>query len=325
MKARNSERESVNEVKQRVSQTALLQRYLGVESLPALICSPLRADRHPSFFIYSPDGNKVLYQDYATGDHGDIFDLLKIRLNLSFAELIHEITRDKQLGNISISTINKRYNKPHTPVDIKVKIRGWEQRDIDYWKSYGISLKWLQYAEVYPISHKIIYKDGQRYAFHAAKLAYAFVERKEDKVSIKVYQPLSKRFKWTSSNNGSVIGLWTKLPQRGNKVVICSSLKDALCLWANTGIPAIYLQSETTTMSATAQSVLKSKFKRIYICFDNDPPGLADARSLSSTTGFHNVILPQFPQGKDISDLYKALGKEEFLKIINPLFNNNAE
>jgi DNA primase len=78
-------------------------------------------------------------------------------------------------------------------------------------------------------------------------------------------------------------------------------------------------------MSATAQSVLKSKFKRIYICFDNDPPGLADARSLSSTTGFQNIILPQFPQGKDISDLYKALGKEEFLKIINPLFDNNAE
>ena len=322
MKAKPSESESVKEVMQRVSPMALLHRYLGIESLPALVCSPLRADKHPSFFIYSPDGRRVFYKDYATGDRGDIFDLLKIKLSLSFAELIHQIASDSHLNTISIESTARRTTKTRTPVDIKVKVREWKQEDDDYWMSYGIPRKWLQYAEVYPISHKIIYKDNQRYTFHAAKYAYAFVERKEGNVSIKIYQPFSKRFKWTSSNNGSVIGLWTKMPKKGKKIVICSSLKDALCLWANTAIPAIYVQSETTGVSNTAQEVLRNRFKHIYICFDNDAPGIEDAKNLSANTGFTNIVLPKFKGGKDISDLYKAVGRDEFIRIIKPLFDN---
>jgi hypothetical protein len=188
--------------------------------------------------------------------------------------------------------------------------------------SYGISLDWLKYAEVYPISHKIIYKEGQRYVIHAAKYAYVFVERKEGNVSLKVYQPFAenKKFKWHTSNDASVVGLWTKVPQSGEKLVICSSLKDALCLWANTGIPAIYVQSETTGLSQTAQEVLRNRFKYIFICFDNDLPGLLDGQNLEISTGFKNVVLPAFSEGKDISDLYKARGKEEFIKIVKPLF-----
>lgn len=323
MKAKPSESESVKEVLQRVSPISLVQRYLNIDTLPALVCSPLRADRHPSFYIYSPDGYKVFYKDYASGDRGDIFDLLKIKLSLSFSELIHQIASDPAFkDSVSIESRSKKFSKSRTPVDIKVKVREWRQEDDDYWMSYGIPRKWLQYAEVYPISHKIIYKEGNKYTFHAAKYAYAFVERKEGNVSIKIYQPFSKRFKWTSSNNGSVIGLWAKMSKQGNKIVICSSLKDALCLWANVGIPAIYVQSETTGISNTAKEALRKRFKRVYICFDNDAPGLEDARNLSEITGFANVVLPEFKGGKDISDLYKSVGKEEFVKIVKPLFDD---
>lgn len=178
----------------------------------------------------------------------------------------------------------------------------------------------MKYAEVYPISHKIIYKDGCRYVFPAAKYAYVFVERKENNVSLKIYQPFCKKFKWTTSNDGSVVGLWTKVPQIGDRLCICSSLKDALCLWANIGMPAIYVQSETTGLSSTAQEVLKNRFTHIYICFDNDNAGLLDGESLSSKTGFQNVVLPSFKGSKDISDFYKLYGKEEFIKTIKPLF-----
>ena len=128
---------------------------------------------------------------------------------------------------------------------------------------YGVTPKALKYAEVYPISHKIVYKrinDADRpvkYIFPADKYAYCFVERKEGKVTLKVYQPLSKEYKWSNKNDGSVVGLWTKIPKKGDKLVICSSLKDALCLWSNIHLPCVYVQSETTGMSETAQKVLK--------------------------------------------------------------------
>lgn len=324
MKANKSECESVKEVMGRISHADLLSHYLGIDSLPVLINSPLRNDRHPSFFIYSPDGTRVLYRDYATGEKGDIYNLLQRRSGKSFSELIRDIAANKMLYSTTFDnheSNGKKFTK--TTVDLKVKIREWQDYDIEYWESYGISLKWLKYAEVYPISHKIVYKNGNRYVFHAARLAYAFVERKEGTVSIKVYQPevSDKKRKWQTSNDGSVVGLWTKVPEKGEKLVICSSLKDALCLWANTGIPAVYVQSETTGISDTAKEMLKRRFRHIFICFDNDAPGLQDGFNLSLQTGFTNVVLPAFAEGKDISDMYRAKGKEEFIRIVKPLFD----
>ena len=69
MKANSSE--SVNEIMDRVSHAEILAHYFGITSLPVLINSPLRRDMHPSFSIYSPDGEKVKYIDYATGERQD--------------------------------------------------------------------------------------------------------------------------------------------------------------------------------------------------------------------------------------------------------------
>lgn len=323
MKANRSDVESVADVMKRVSHADLLFYYFGINSLPVLINSPLRAgDEHPSFFIYSPDGKKVLYRDYATGDRGDIYTLLAKRDNLTFSELIRKIASDDKLlkkeGKLETSAPGvKPFTK--TPIDIKVKTRDWKDYDLQYWESFGISLQWLKYAEVYPISHKIVYKGDKRYVFHAAKYAYVFVERKEDNVSLKIYQPFSVDNKWLTSTDGSVVGLWTKVPKTSDRLVICSSLKDALCLWSNTGIPSIYVQSETTGLSQTAQEVLKSRFKKIFICFDTDDAGKKDGIKLSSETGFINIV-PDLGDEKDLSDAFRHYGREWFVANIKPLF-----
>lgn len=205
--------------------------------------------------------------------------------------------------------------------DLQCKVREWRQYDIDYWASYGVPLEWLKYADVYPISHKIVISEGKKYVFGADKLAYAFVERKEGRVTLKIYQPHNKADrKWANKHDRSVISLWTKIPETGDKVCICSSLKDALCLWANTGIPSVAVQGEGYGMSDTAISELKRRYKQVYVLFDNDEAGLADGEKLSKQTGFTNVVLPKFDGGKDVSDLFKSVGKEKFCDIINSLF-----
>lgn len=215
------------------------------------------------------------------------------------------------------------YNKD---TDLQCKVRDWRNYDVEYWASYGITLEWLKYAEVYPISHKIIIKDGHRYVFGADKYAYAYVEHKEGKVTLKIYQPFNKAgYKWSNKHDNSVVSLWTKVPEYGEQICICSSLKDALCLWANTGIPSLAIQGEGYRMSDTAISELKRRYKQVFICLDNDEPGLKDAQKLAEETGFTNVVLPPFNEEKDISDLYKAKGKDEFLRIIKPLFNSSRQ
>lgn len=309
-----------------LTQADIAAYYLNIKSIPSLIHSPLRVDYKPSFALYCPKGTEVNYKDFSTGESGTIWTLLTKMWNCSITEVATKIYND--LGNNSYSTKIRtreymtRHCKINSHIDLQCKVREWQDYDLEYWNSYGISLKWLKYADVYPISHKIIIKDDKKYTFKADKYAYAYVEFKEGRTTLKIYQPFNKNgFKWSNRHDKSVISLWTKVPKQGDKVCICSSLKDALCLWANTGIPSLAIQGEGYGMSNTAINELKERFTKIYICLDNDETGLKDGVLLANKTGFINVVIPQFKGGKDISDLMKIKGKSEFLRIILPLFN----
>ena len=319
-------RRSLEELK--ISDADILSRYLGITQIPCVIQSPLRSDNRPSFGLYSPDGTHINYIDFGTKDKGTTLTLLSKMWNTDTYNTIKKI--NDEIGLISnsrgIITLNKSNNRvvvrKSINTDLKCKIREWKDYDIKYWESYGISRKWLKLAVVYPISHKIIVKNNHSYVFKADKYAYAYVEHKEGKVTLKIYQPFNKKYKWSNKHDKSVISLWTKVPEYGDKLCICSSLKDALCLWANTGIPSLSIQGEGYSMSKTAIDELKRRYKKVYILLDNDITGLLDGVKLAEETGFTNIILPQFEGGKDVSDLMKAKGKEAFLKIILPLFNN---
>ena len=311
----------------KVSEFTLAAYYLGVNKLPCLINSPLRQDNNPSFGLLSSDGKTLGWKDFATRESGgNIFSLLSQMWNLSLTETYNKILKDLPniCGNPKITSKKfiRRLSK-NTATEMRCKIRRWFKYDIAYWESYGISLKWLKYAEVYPISHKIIIKDGKEYVFGADKYAYAYVEHKEGRVTLKIYQPFNKNgFKWSNKHDRSVISLWTKVPKTGDKICICSSLKDALCLWANTGIPSLAIQGEGYGMSNTAIMELKKRFKNIFVLLDNDAAGIKDAKKLCEATGFTNIELPKFEGGKDISDYYKTFGKEKFVETFNSLFNN---
>lgn len=305
---------SLEELLKKVSEANIAARYLDITEVPCVISSPVRRDIHPSLGIHSPDGKKIRYTDYATGERGGLFDLLSKMWHVSYDGVLDRIEKDfdhfKSDTSIKVTEgdCSKIIIREKVHSKIEFKKRDWKQYDIDYWESYGISKEWLEYARVVPISHKIIIKNGIRYIFGADKYAYAYIETKEDNVSVKIYQPFNKNgFKWCTSTDSSVISLWTQVPEEGDEICICSSLKDALCLWSNTGIPAIATQGEGYTMSDTAINELKRRFKVVYVLFDNDEAGLIDGEKLCKQTGFTNVVLPKFEGGKDVSDLYHTL------------------
>lgn len=323
---------SLDDILSKVTEADILSYYLGVTEVPCIINSPLRQDRRPSFGLYSTDGRRIFYTDLSTRDRGGLFDLLGHMWGTDYISTLTRINEDisKFCDGANIHSYTpcavRSTNSYNKDTDLQCKVRDWRSYDIEYWASYGITLEWLKYAEVYPISHKIVIKDGHRYVFGADKYAYAYVEHKEGKVTLKIYQPFNKAgYKWSNKHDNSVVSLWTKVPEYGEQICICSSLKDALCLWANTGIPSLAIQGEGYRMSDTAISELKRRYKQVFICLDNDEPGLKDAQKLAEETGFTNVVLPPFNEGKDISDLYKAKGKDEFLRIIKPLFNSSRQ
>ena len=250
---------SLEDILSRVSEGDILSFYLGIHEVPCIIHSPLREDKRPSFGLYSMDGKRIFYTDLSTRERGGLFDLLSNIWRVGYKEVLEKINKDipKFASSSSIKAYTpcniKTSNDYNTATDLQCKIRDWRKYDIEYWESYGISLEWLRYAEVYPISHKIIIKDGKKYIFGADKYAYAYVEHKEGKVTLKIYQPFNTSgYKWANKHDTSVISLWTKVPKQGDIICICSSLKDALCLCANTDIPSIAVQGEGETRSDTA-------------------------------------------------------------------------
>lgn len=313
-------------VLEKTTEVQLLSHYMGINKIPCVINSPFRSDKTPSFGIYTRDGVHILYKDFSTNESGDTFKLLGRLWNLDYTKTLLKILNDVEIPNSNMtvyksSKTQTRISKT-SDTELYCKIRDWKQYDLEYWESYGITLPWLQYAEVYPISHKIIKKDGKTYTFSVDKYAYVYVEHKEGKTTLKIYQPFNKNgFKWTNKHDSSVISLWTKVPEKGDMVCVCSSLKDALCLWVNCGIPSIAVQGEGYSMSNTAVKQLKKRFKKQYILFDNDLPGIKDGIKLSEETGFKNIVLPKINNAKDISDLYLSLNnKEKFKTILTNLF-----
>lgn len=318
---------TIEQIRNKMTDFDILSHYFGITKIPCIINSPLRVDNNPSFSLYSKDGINVLWTDFSTKQHGDTIDLLKEYWGESYREVLEHLWEDS--SNITNTNYNYNYTKrnyrikSNNNIKIECKVREWEDYDIEYWKSYGISLEWLKYANVYPISHKIIIKEDGRYVFSCDKLAYAYVEFKDGNTTLKIYQPYNKSgYKWSNNHDRSVISLWTKVPKYGDRIVICSSLKDALCLSCQTKIPALAVQGEGYSISNTAIKELKRRYKHIYILFDNDNAGIEDAIKLSEHTGFKNIVLPKINNSKDISDLYKSLeDKSKFKEIILNLFN----
>lgn len=317
---------SRGEIIDKVSEADIIGYYLGITSIPALINSPFRQDENPSFALYSPNGRDVNYKDYATNEGGGCMTLLMKLWKCSRSEVYSRIQKDLLLFNKVSCTQSALKNvkrvKVNEKCELQCTIRNWMKHDIEYWESFGIPFNWLKYAEVYPISHKIIIKNGKKMVFGADKYAYAFVERKEGKVTLKLYQPFNKSgYKWQNSHDKSVLGLWTKIPKTGDKVVICSSVKDALCLAANMHFPSVCLQGEGYPVSDTAIKELKRRFKEVYICLDNDETGIKDAKKLSEELDAINVVIPPFEGGKDIADFYKLRGKEAFINLFTRIFD----
>ena len=307
----------------RISEIDILSYYCGITKIPCVIHSPLREDNTPSFGFYTSDGKRIHWVDYATNDRGGTFDLLMKMWNCSYAECLDRVYNDTIKHSIrSVKNTHHAIHTTHeynTNIELQCKVREWKDYDISYWESYGISLPWLKWAEVYPISHKIVIKNGIKHIFGAAKLAYAFVEHKENHTTIKIYQPLMKKYKWANGHNGSVISLWSKIPETGERLVICSSLKDALCISCQLNIPTIAVQGEGYDMSDTAIENLKSRYKRIYVSFDTDPPGILNTKRLAERTGFIPII-PDLGKNKDFSDYYKSLQDKQEFKHLEALF-----
>ena len=326
---------SIPELFEKYSEISILTTvFPEINSIPCKIHSPFRMDNNPSFSIYLDNNKHIRFKDFGESEtKGSLLDLLCKYWNCTFNQVFGKILdvmqeKDSHTVNLKMKQIKTLTRREASELSkIEVKVRPWRDYDLEYWESYGITKPWLVHAGVYPISHKIITKKDKttgktsKYIFPSDKLAYCFTEYKDNNLSLKIYQPQNKKgYKWCSKMDASVISLWTKVPEYGDRIIICSSLKDALCISCQLHIPAIAPQGEGYGISQTATDELKRRYKKVFICYDVDAPGIEDAKKLSKQTGFPYIV-PDLKGKKDFSDYYKSLENKEDFKQLETLFH----
>lgn len=316
---------NINDVREITSDDEVVSKYLGINSVPIIMLSPLRKDKNPSLSIFRlPDGN-IGYKDFGTGEKGIVYDLLSKLWNISIKQVYRRIIDDYSPSNTLINKTKRQRKLRKSCTTLNVKTREWRDWDLEYWNKYGVSKEWLEYAEVYPIS--TLFFNNDKTTIPAEKYAYVYVERKDNKVTLKVYQPYSERFKWISKHDSSVWDLWTKIPITGDKLIITSSRKDALCVWSNSGIPSLSLQGEGYIPKESVINELKNRYKDIYVLYDNDfqsdvNHGRLYGKHLSELYNLKQIEIPDEYKSKDPSDLCMNYGREVVRNVILQLTNN---
>ena len=179
----------------------------------------------------------------------------------------------------------------------------------------------MVFGDVYAISHIFIKKVDKEYSFLADKYAYVYIERKDNVVSKKIYQPYNDRYKWINKSDASVWDLFAKLPFYGDKLIITSSRKDALNIWSNLAIPATSLQGEGFIPKEKVINELKHRFKRIYVLYDNDEAGIIKSKKICDKYDLENIMIPLEELSKDPSDLYKNTGERNYLSVFKKILN----
>lgn len=297
--------------------------------------SPLRKDSNPSFVIYK----KGFFIDFATGEKGSAITFV-MRLNqINYNDALRVIVRDFDLGSRFISftrstfaTVNAEFKNPKNTLSLdgaklSVKKRDFNEDDKEYWSQYNINSEDLKIARIVPISHFFI----DTKMFIADKLAYAFLENKDGKLTYKIYQPKNKFIKWMSGNDSSVWELWDQLPKSGKYLVITSSRKDAVCVIKNLKVPSTARQSEATVPKAQVIKELHERFPIIFILMDNDFGkqknwGQIAAQKLIDQYPFMiNIVIPEETGCKDFSDLVSKYGSDKASSILRTIISREMK
>lgn len=295
--------------------------YLGKEiKVNKPISSPFRKDKHPSWSLYRNKRGILIYKDFATGESGNVVNLVQALFELKYHEALKRIWSDV-IVNKSVSW-RKATDKLESSIEnknlIEIKRKNFTEFDVEFWGKYNISRDTLNLYKVFPI-HTFWVNGNQYYLYSKEQPMYAYSIY--DK--FKIYRPYSKRSeKWRNNCTSYDIQGLEQLEETGDLLIITKSLKDVMVLY-ELGYNAIAPQSELSSIPKIIMDHLMIRFKKIIILFDYDEGGIQGSNKLSEKYSISHTFIPKdyldLYQIKDVSDFIKEFGKETTLKMLKEL------
>jgi hypothetical protein len=294
-----------------LTDSEIFNYYFGEEvEVGRCYSSRLRKDTSPSTGFYVSKSGKLIYHDFSTGEKYDSINYVMKLFDLDYFQALNKIKDDFKLegeGKLSV-------DKPKKPVkkvaDISVIPREFTDNDIAYFGRYNISRFELVKNNVHSIDTLIL--NGKFIKTRDNELKFAYIL---DDEYVKVYSPYSK-IKWLSTVPlNKPFGL-KELPYKDDKLIITKSLKDKIVL-NKFFTDVIALQNESSaSLGLDTIEYLRSRYRDIYINFDNDKPGVRASAYYEENFGFKPLVVPIEYNVKDFSDFVDEYGIVKMNRLI---------
>lgn len=275
------------------------------------------AERTPSFCIYVDKAQmQYLFKDFSTGKFGNKITLVMELFNIDYATACDKLVHDYNVYIKNQGTESIELNPHHKWELGNISPRQWNTLDSAYWLSYRIGKTMLEEYNVKPLEYYTMLKDEDG---TTSKLKiegehiYAYCDK--DGTPYKIYQPFKKKHKFHKLKS-HIQGL-DQLKYNQPYLVICSSLKDAMCLKGfGYNIEVIAPDSENTVIKPYIIENLKLRYKKIITLFDNDEAGHKAIERYAKAYNINGIALIIC---KDISDAVKEHGFEQTHQHLKPL------
>jgi hypothetical protein len=259
-------------------------------------------------YIYlDPSCMEYKFKDFSTGKQGSKIDIVQHLFSLTYSQTLFKITEDynKWIMDGGFLEVDPEYKPVSRYAVDYISKREWNSQDAEYWLQYNIGTSMLTEYNVHPIEHYNMIKastEGIDKLVIKNPLMYGYYTDSGD--CYKIYQPKQKSYKFIKIES-HLQGL-EQLKYDKDYLVICSSLKDAMCLKSfNFGLDVIAPDSENTIIKPYIIQNLQSKYKKLLSLLDNDEAGHIGMEKYKKAYNIQPIYLKS---EKDISDVVAKYG-----------------
>jgi hypothetical protein len=160
------------------------------------------------------------------------------------------------------------------------------------------------------------YKDSWKRSYRFKGKNFAFIYKAGDNIKYKQPNaPKGKRERYIQSKGNYCFG-YDQLPDTGEAVILAAGETDVLAINSHMnkdGVYAICLNSETTTIPDNLVKDITSRFKRIYVLFDNDKTGKQAMDNVEQERRITAIRISDTFKVNDVCDLVQEIGTQRFI------------
>lgn len=285
--------DSKEELNKFISDEQIYAHYFGEFEPNNWYTSPFRQEKHGSFRIKFTNG-KWKWNDYGKSKYSyDAIDFIRELFGLSYQHALQKVYDEVVKGNTGFIKITKKPSvtqKIPPTVRIRRTLKNWEY---EFWELGEFTRKELESYNVFSCVE--LWSNGHMIHYSKQNDPYFLYLFDKDTKCWKAYRPYAQdnQLKFWGNNVLDHVQGYDLLKYKDDILIITKSYKDVLVLM-KLGYEAIAPHSENMFLNPWDIDFLKTKYKHIYVFYDNDTTGVNNCKLFTEDHDLNYVNVPSY-------------------------------